>query len=49
MPEHRFPPPWSVERRAEAKLLNRDGGLVTGPSRSYGLCNSCALNSANSS
>jgi hypothetical protein len=22
----RFPPPWSVERRATAKLLSRDGG-----------------------
>ena len=30
MPERRFPPPWSVERRAAAKLLSRDGGLVTG-------------------
>ena len=47
MPEHRFPPPWSVERRAAATLLTVR--LVTGPSRSYGLCNSCALNSANSS
>jgi hypothetical protein len=26
MPEHRFPPPWSVERRAAAKLLSRGGG-----------------------
>ena len=23
--EHRFPPPWSVEHRAAAKLLSRDG------------------------
>jgi hypothetical protein len=23
---HRFPPPWSVEHRAAAKLLSRDGG-----------------------
>ena len=30
MPERRFPPPWSVERRAAVKLLSRDGGLVTG-------------------
>jgi hypothetical protein len=45
----RFPPPWSVERRAAAKLLSCDRGLLTGPSRSYGLCNSCELNSANSS
>jgi hypothetical protein len=26
LPEHRFPPPWSVEHRAAAKLLSRDGG-----------------------
>jgi hypothetical protein len=30
LPEHRFPPSWSVEHRAAAKLLSRDGGLVTG-------------------
>ena len=28
LPEHRFPPPWSVEHRAAVKLLSRDGGLV---------------------
>ena len=31
------------------KLVSRDGGWSPGPSRSYGLCNSCALNSANRS